>query len=175
MDRASRSKAAYSLVDLSDLPRDIRDELIADAGAGGGNYGLRVVEEVHNGPAIAPIYGYYHVDEERWTQAKKDLGIGSTDVDDATVAAGTATDPRTEAMLREAAKEQASAAADSINALEEEEVRKIVEGEGDIAVPANAQARAEPNVNIVDTTLNADKNGADRAGGKPSGSKPKGK
>jgi hypothetical protein len=79
----TRSKAAYFLVDVSELPADIKAEVLEDANAGGGEFGLRIVEAIHNGPAQQMIYGvYYGPDEDKWNEAKKDLGITSTSIAD---------------------------------------------------------------------------------------------
>lgn len=152
----NKSKAAYTLVDLSELPAETRQEVLEDALAGGGDFGIRVVEEVVNGAARAQLFGYYHADQEKWDAAKSELGIASDEVDDTEVS-GTSdatTDPRAEAALRLAAQQKVSADADAIRTAEDEAVRAVLEGDGGAAVPANTQARAEPNANIVDATAN---------------------
>jgi hypothetical protein len=150
------SAAAYSLVDLSDLDPELRDDIILDASEGGGLYGIRVVEESVNGAARAPIYGVYKdgPDAERWANAKKKLGISGEDVDDAEVyaTAGVVVDPRREAALREAAAQRAAATADAIRAGEDADVNAITG-----AAPAGTPApRWDHTANIVDTTLAAD-------------------
>lgn len=127
MARKERSKAAYFLVDLSELDADVRQELIEDAQAGGGEYGLRVVEMVYNGPAQSPIYGVYFVDQEKWNGAKDEFNIGSADVDDSEVHSTNApVDSRSEAAVRQAAIDEANAAADKVNAAEAENLDAIV-------------------------------------------------
>jgi hypothetical protein len=74
----SKSAAAYTLVDLSDLEPDIRKDIIEDAYAGGAQFGVRVVEEAVNGGARSPLFGYYNApnpDAQRWEEAKEELGI----------------------------------------------------------------------------------------------------
>ena len=61
---ARGSKQAYFHVDITEFPKDVRDTLVEDASMGGAQYGLRVVELIHNGPAQAPIYGVYYGDDE---------------------------------------------------------------------------------------------------------------
>lgn len=111
------SKAAYKLVDLESLDRETRDAIIEDAQLGGGTYGIRVVEESVNGPARAPIFGYYMdtADEERWEEAKAELGIDPLTVE--------ASD---EEALRVAANERAEKEAEKTNAAEDAEVALIV-------------------------------------------------
>lgn len=75
MARGDRSKAAYRHIDLSVLPDEHRAEILSDADAGGREFGLQVVEVIHNGPAQAPIYGVYYHDEPLWDDAKKEFGI----------------------------------------------------------------------------------------------------
>lgn len=147
----NKSKAAYTLVDLSDLPADVRKEVMEDALAGGGEYGVRVVEEVHNGAARAQIFGYYHTDQDKWEDAKKELGITGSEVDDGEVTGEAGTDLRSEAMLRQGAEQRAAAEADAIRTAEDDAVKAVLEGESN--APANTQARAEPNANIVDATV----------------------
>lgn len=162
-----RKSAAYTLVDLSDLDEQLRKDLIEDANAGGGQYGIRVVEESVNGGARAPIYGVYDdgPDADRWEQAKKDLGIDGTEIDDADayVSSGVGlevTDPRREAAIREAAAQRVEAEAGRIRAGEAAAVREITgeedDGEPQEPTEAEVRARAEPNINTVDTTLAPD-------------------
>lgn len=148
---ATKSKAAYTLVDLSDLPADVRQEVMEDALAGGGEYGVRVVEEVHNGAARAQIFGYYHADQEKWDEAKKELGITGSEVEDGEVTGEAGEDPRAQAALRQAAEQRASAEADAIRTAEDESVRQVLEGESN--VPANSPNRQQPNSNIADATV----------------------
>ena len=75
MARGDRSAAAYRHVDISKLPLEAIAEILSDADAGGREFGLRVVEIIHNGPAQTPIYGVYKEDEDRWTEAKKEFSI----------------------------------------------------------------------------------------------------
>jgi hypothetical protein len=135
----NKSKMAYTLVDLSDLEDDLRKDIIQDAREGGGTYGIRVVEESVNGGARAPIYGVYNdgPDADRWTDAKKTLGIDSEEADDATVYAGAGvevTDPRKVAALRGAAAENAARDAESLRTAENADVAAITgdeDGEGE--------------------------------------------
>jgi hypothetical protein len=134
---AQHSKAAYTLVDLSSLDDDdLRKDIIEDASAGGGRYGIQVVEESVNGGARAPIFGVYNDGPyaDRWAKAKEDLGIGSTEVDDAEAyaAAGVeVTDPRRAAAMREAAAQRAEAEADRIRSGEADAVRDVTGDEDD--------------------------------------------
>lgn len=141
------SAAAYTLVDMSDLDEDVRKEIVEDAAAGGGNYGIRVVEESINGGARAPIYGYYKdgPDADRWEEAKKQFGLSAAEGDDAearAAASGEVTDPRREAALRQAAEERARADADALRSREDAEVERI-----------SGQTHSS---NIVDDTLAKD-------------------
>lgn len=126
----AQSKAAYYLVDLSELPTDVKNDILEDAAAGGGDYGCRVVEEIHNGPARAALYGvYYGEDDEKWQKAKADFGISGSEVEDAEVIPVTPEDPAKEASLRQAAEEAANTEANRVRSLEEAEIAKIVEPE----------------------------------------------
>lgn len=164
LSRNISTAAAYTLVDLGSLEDDeLRKDIIEDANAGGGNYGIRVVEEVVNGGARAPLYGYYRdgPDADKWNAAKKELGLSATDVDDSTVAAGAGglpVDPRREAALREQAAQTAEAEADRIRAGEDAEVLAVT-GETDSAstVRGGADSATDSHpTNIVDSTLDPD-------------------
>lgn len=111
------SSAAYKLVDLNGLDPETRQAITEDAQLGGGTYGIRIVEESINGPARAPVYGYYKdtADEERWEAAKSELGI-----DPLTVEAGD------EEALRVAAAQRSADEAEKANAAEEDEIALIV-------------------------------------------------
>lgn len=160
LSQRKSSAAAYSLLDLSDLDDDLRKDIIEDAHAGGGVYGIRVVEESVNGPARAPIYGVYKdgPDADRWSDAKKELGIDGTEIDDSEVykgagATGLEADPRREALLREQAAQTAEAEADRIRSGERAAVEEIAgEGSTDLRAPASV-ARLDHSANIVDETL----------------------
>lgn len=128
--KEARSKAAYSLVDISDLPRDVRDAIIEDAQAGGGEYGVRVVEEMVNGPVRSPIYGVYDFDAEKWDAAKAELGIVATDIPDNEVQSETDVDEREDAQ-RAAARESAQTEAARIREAEEAEVRRVTKEDED--------------------------------------------
>lgn len=121
--------AAYTLIDVSALPDEIRQQVIDDALIGGPDFGVRVVEEAVNGPARSAIFGVYKgEDEERWKEAKKELKISSTEIPDGEVAPSGASvdvDPRREAALRQAAAEQAAAQADNVRTAEDAEVEAI--------------------------------------------------
>lgn len=157
------TRAAYTLVDLSDLDIDLQKDIIEDANAGGGEYGIRVVEEVVNGGARAPIYGYYKEgpDAERWAAAKTELGISGSEIADGDVAgaAVAVVDPRREAAIREAAAQNAEAEADRIRAGESEALRAIT-GDDDEVDTGRPRTRSGPSgatdghaTNIVDSTL----------------------
>lgn len=157
------SNAAYTLVDLSGLDPEDRKAIENDAANGGRTYGVRVVEEAVFGGARSPLYGVYKdgPDAERWAAAKKEYGLGSTEVEDASVLpGGLGVDPRREAALREAAAQRAAAEADAIRAGEEAAIREITGESGDDThaghSTADARARMEPTANIVDTTLSQD-------------------
>lgn len=88
LDEKKRSKSdpAYFVVDISKLEPELQAAIIEDAALGGGVYGVRVVEEVHNGPARAVVYGVYYntqavgdapgiTDEDLWNDAKQAHGI----------------------------------------------------------------------------------------------------
>lgn len=141
-DKKLLSAAAYTLVDLNDLEDELRLDIIEDASMGGGRYGIRVVEEAVNGAARAPIYGYYNdgPDAERWAAAKEELGLGSTEIDDAAVVPiGDVVDPQREAALREAAAQAVEAEADRIRAGEEADLAEIL-GENEASLASDAPA-----------------------------------
>lgn len=163
---AKHSAAAYTLVDLSDLDDDLRKDIVEDATAGGGLYGIRVVEESVNGGARSPIFGVYKdgPDADRWTQAKKDLEITGTTVDDSEAYAGTGievTDPLRAAALREAAAQKADALADSIRAGENDALAAITGDTDEEATDVRNRDRGrrvggDHPQNIVDTGLDTD-------------------
>lgn len=162
LSQRKSSAAAYSLLDLSELDEDLRKDIIEDAHAGGGVYGIRVVEESVNGPARAPIYGVYKEgpDADRWSDAKKELGISGSEIDDSEVYAGVGSrlvpDERREALLREQAAQRAEAEADAIRSGERAAVEEIAgEGSADLRIPAPAPsiARMDHPINQVDPTL----------------------
>lgn len=126
--RAARGRPAYTLVDLSGLKPEVREELTIDASNGGGQFGLRIVEEVHNGPARSAIYGVYDHDKALWEEAKKEFGLTAETVDNNKVGAVEGTDPRTEAALRQAAEEQAMAEAERARSAGDAEIDAIVNG-----------------------------------------------
>jgi len=173
--RRAGAGAAYTLVDLSDLHEETRKDIIEDAYAGGGVYGVRVVEESVNGAARAPLFGVYKMgqDASRWEDAKKELGLGSTEVGDDEVTPYVdveVVDPRREAALREAAAQRAYAEGDRIRSGEAEAIRDIVgedADEGRTAHTPNASAHrtgatdGHP-TNIVDTTLDEDAENIDK-------------
>lgn len=162
------SSAAYTLVDLSGLHKETRDDIVRDALEGGGLYGIRIVEESVNGAARAPIFGFYRngADEERWLNAKKELGLDSTEIDDGAVAPTDIeiTDARQEAALREAAAQRANAEADKIRAGEAEAIAAITGDDGDEGrepstpnLSANRTGAVDGHAtNVVDTTLAKD-------------------
>lgn len=166
--KSAVAAAAYTLVDLSDLDTDLQKDIIEDANAGGGEYGIRVVEESVNGGARAPIYGYYKdgPDAKRWEDAKTELGISGSEIADGDVVGAIGvdiSDPRREAALREAAAQQAEAQADRIRAGEADAIRSITgdgeeeEDTGRPRVRAGADSATDNHAtNIVDTTLSPD-------------------
>jgi hypothetical protein len=157
----NQSRQAYTLVDLSDLEDELQKDIILDASEGGGIYGVRVVEESVNGPARAPIYGVYNdgPDADRWVDAKKQLGITGSEVDDSEVRAGAGveiTDPRRAAAIREAAARQVENEADAIRRGEDAEVEAIT-GAAPTA-PAGGTTGGDHAQNIVDETLDSEAN-----------------
>lgn len=61
------SGQAYYLIDLNELTPAQRAEVVEDAALGGGDFGVRVVEIIHNGPAQTSLYGvYYGADDDLW-------------------------------------------------------------------------------------------------------------
>lgn len=110
MTRASRSAPAYRHVDISCIPDEHRDEILGDADGGGAEFGLQVVEIVHNGPAQAPIYGVYAHNEDRWAAAKNDFGFS---------------EERPDVDLTAVAEMQAGDVAARINAEEEEALLNV--------------------------------------------------
>lgn len=155
-DKKAQSQRAYTYVDISDLDDDLRKDIIEDANAGGGLYGIRVVEESIFGGARAPIYGVYNdgPDADRWADAKKQLDLSSSTIDDGDVAPVSieVTDPRREAAIREAAAQRVEAEAARIRAGEDAEIEAITHGSADAATAAPA---LDHTANIVDTTLDA--------------------
>lgn len=164
----SKSAAAYTLVDLSDLHPETRKDIIEDAYAGAGVYGVRVVEESVNGAARAPIFGVYNggPDADRWADAKKELRLGSTDVEDGEVVPVDleVTDARRAAALREAAAQKADAEADRIRSGEADDIAAITGDDADAGrTPATPNRSAQRTgatdahaTNVVDTTLDKD-------------------
>ena len=149
-----RSKTAYTLVDLSDLDKELREDIILDASEGGGIYGVRVVEEAVNGGARAPIYGVYSdgPDAERWAEAKDKLGLSGEQVDDSEAYASAGievTDPRREAALRQAASEKALGEAEALRSAERTEVAAIT-GDDDEDATARRVPTLDHPANIVD-------------------------
>jgi hypothetical protein len=129
MRRNERGKAAYFLVDLAALSDEDRQLVFDDALMGGGDYGVRVVEEVINGPATQPIYGvYYGPDEEKWAQAQADFAAAP-----AGEPVENETDEEREERLRAAAERQASVDADAQRAAEEAELQRITKEDADTA------------------------------------------
>lgn len=112
--RRELNKAAYVIVDIEALHPETKADIVADAAEGGHAYGLRVVEIAINGPAQAPIYGYYKdsPDEERWNEAKAELNLDDIEVEDAT-------------GLREAAAKRSAEDADKQREKEEAELAEI--------------------------------------------------
>lgn len=134
---ARKSKAAYRLVDLSELSDEQRRDVIEDAMMGAGEYGVREVEVVHNGPARQSIYGvYFGPDEAKWETALKEFGEEPEELSEEEQEAR-------EEVLRGRQQEIAAAEAERVREAEEREVRRIA---GDDAAGNKApdeQARAE--------------------------------
>ena len=112
--RASRGAAAYRIIDIEELPDEVRDDIRADAEGGGGLYGLRVVEVAINGPAQFPIFGIYEDDEDLWEDAQSELGFTGPSSD---------SDKVTDATARRAEEE-----ADRVKRAEQDELDKIGKG-----------------------------------------------
>jgi hypothetical protein len=151
----NRSKAAYTLVDLSGLDDELRKDIILDATEGGGIYGIRVVEESVNGGARAPIYGVYNEgpDADRWADAKEKLGISGEEVDDSEVYSGAGlevTDPRKAAALREGARLKAAEEAENLRTAEDSEVAEITGDEDGVARQSSQPTPLDHTANIVD-------------------------
>lgn len=138
------SKAAYSLVDLGSLNSQFRREVVEDAEAGGGEFGVRVVEEAHNGPARSPIYGYYHDvlaadgvtvlsnDETKWNEAKAKFDVEEVDEDDDDV----------EERLRRSAAEGADETAEKVRLAEDARVAAVTKEDPKTAEQQAAEAAA---------------------------------
>lgn len=111
MARGDRSAAAYRHVDVTCIPQEHREEILNDAEAGGREFGLCVVEQAHNGPAITNIYGVYKGDAEAaWELTKEEFGFSEENPD---------------VNLTAKAVDDASAAAEAARAAEEAELAKI--------------------------------------------------
>ncbi len=107
------SKQAYFYVDVSKIPQEAREALVEDASMGGAQYGMRIVELIHNGPAQSPVYGvYYGEDEKKWALAQEELTFDSEEADDEVLAKASAA---------------ADAAAAAQNAADEARVSEVVE------------------------------------------------
>lgn len=131
----TKPRPAYFLVDIAKIPENIRAEVIEDAAFGGKDYGVQVVEIVHNGTAQSPIYGvYYDVepahdgshqgrdDETRWNEFKAENGMDD-DVD--------------EEAVRESAAAVADEAAERQKAADDAALAAIDNGEGGEVVNKN--------------------------------------
>lgn len=119
------SQAAYFLIDIMALEPRFRQEVMEDAETGGDEFGVKIVEEVHNGPARTAIYGVYKQvknkageviadDEGKWEKAKAAFNVpdGADDEDE-------------EEKLRAAAATQTDAAAAAALAAEEANVKAV--------------------------------------------------
>jgi hypothetical protein len=71
--KTSSKQAAYTVVDVSGYPRQMRDALQADAISGGQVYGLIMVEFRVNGPMTEPVFGYYPETAELWATSLKEF------------------------------------------------------------------------------------------------------
>lgn len=150
--RKTGSKAAYFLVDVNELPEEHRADLIEDALAGGGEYGLKVVEEAHNGAARQPIFGvYYDVkkadgtfriepqtgleignDETKWNAAKAEFGLDAEAIE---------ADEDGEEALRQSSAAAAEAEAERVRAAEEAELEAITNPDSDTGTNKAKRAR----------------------------------
>lgn len=129
------SAAAYFLVDLSELSAETRQMIMEDAYAGGGDYGVTVVEEIHNGPARQPIFGVYFDTPETALEKQSERKWGETK---ATLGLSTATDAEADPeALRAKADAVATASAEATQAAEDAELRRITGEEA----PANKAKR----------------------------------
>jgi hypothetical protein len=107
------SEPAYRLVDLSILDPADRTEVIEDAVAGGADFGVKVVEINHNGPAQTNVYGVYvkgaegekHSDLEKWEAFLEDVGVSEDAVDEETIRAASAASADDQAAAAEQAEE----------------------------------------------------------------------
>lgn len=119
------SEAAYFVVNLNELEPSFRQQVLEDAEVGGMEFGVRVVEEIHNGPARSAIYGVYKTvqdgdgkvlsdDEGKWNAAKAEYNVPDS-VDDDKAAETAAT----------TAADAAAAEADRVREAEEAEQRRI--------------------------------------------------
>lgn len=110
-----RSEPAYVFVDIDSLDPELKADIVEDALAGGGLYGIRIVEEAVNGPARAPIYGYYKdgPDAERWAAAKKELKLDDS------------AEHVDEASLRESAAKAAASEAKKQRKAEDADIAEI--------------------------------------------------
>lgn len=130
-----KRKAAYRFVDLKALEPLVRAEVTEDAQAGGGNYGLKVVEEAVDGPSRVPIYGvYFGDDEEKWREAQRRLQVRDGSLVDI--------DEEAEDALRAEASAGADAEAAAIRRKEEAAVTAVTGGDEDDQAQA-AQVVAE--------------------------------
>ena len=121
---ARRSKAAYRLIDIGEVPDTHRQELMEDIAMGGVEFGVREVEVIHNGPARQPIYGiYFGPDEAKWEAAQKEFGVEAPEGLSEEEA-----EAREEA-LRQQREKDAAEEADRIREAEEAEVRRVTKEE----------------------------------------------
>lgn len=117
-ERFFRSKAAYSYFDVGTLPEgELKQVILDDAATGGREYGLEIVEIVHNGPAAVPVYGVYNHNQEKWQAVLNELGLNG-DVSD-------------NPDLVEQAAKLAEVAAAHANEVAEAAVAAVAEGQGD--------------------------------------------
>lgn len=119
MARGDRGKQAYRRVDISCIPDEALPEILSDVEAGGKEFGLQIVETVHNGPAVAPIYGVYNFDEERWAETQSEFGFEEELNED------------NEEALTKAAQAKAEREAEEARKKEEEEIAAITGEKGD--------------------------------------------
>lgn len=112
---ARDSQQAYVVIDMSFLPDELRELVIEDASAGGRSYGITIVEQFHNGPAVNPVYGYYkspNPDEENWQATQNEFGFSYDDLSaDADAVRSKAADDAAAEAADIKAKEDAAVAA----------------------------------------------------------------
>lgn len=135
MPRINKSRAAYTLVDLSEVPSQYLQAILEDAALGGGEYGVRVVEESVNGGASHPIYGVYEHDVEKWEEAKLEMEVGTFTMTEEEIA-------EREEKLRGQAAAVAQAQANALDAADAVQVAAVTGDDPDqVNKPTNKNQR----------------------------------